>query len=97
MRLINQVLKLVIGKFVVVHFDDILAFSRSEEGHAHYLHEALSILVHEKLYGNIQNSYFFLPKVFFLHYVVSAQGIYVDERKIKRICEWPTPTSVQEV
>jgi len=31
----------------------------------------------------------FLSEVIFLGYVVSAQGIHVDERKIKAIREWP--------
>nr|XP_027109244.1 uncharacterized protein LOC113729114 [Coffea arabica] len=30
-------------------------------------------------------------------YVVSVQGIHVDEKKVKAIQKWPTPTSVSEV
>ena len=33
----------------------------------------------------------------FLGYVVSAQGIHVDESKIKAIRKWPVPTSIQQV
>ena len=36
-------------------------------------------------------------QVIFLGYVVSAQGIHVDEEKVKAIQEWPTPTSIQQV
>ena len=38
----------------------------------------------------------FLSQVIFLGYVVSAQGIHVDESKINAIREWPTP-SMQQV
>jgi hypothetical protein len=37
-----------------------------------------------------------MVKIMFLGYVVSAQGIEIDEKKFNAIQEWPTPKSVIE-
>jgi hypothetical protein len=38
-----------------------------------------------------------MEKIVFLGYVVTAQGIEMDEEKFKAIRDWPTPKSVSEV
>ena len=50
MRLMNHILRPLIGKSVVVYFDDILIYSKNLEDHVQHVREVLCILRHEKLF-----------------------------------------------
>ncbi|KAK1601972.1 hypothetical protein QYE76_027077 [Lolium multiflorum] len=97
MRLMNHILRPLIGKSVVVYFDDILIYSKNLEDHVQHVREVLCILRHEKLYANLPKCTFAQNKLVFLGFVVSANGIEVDSSKVEAIHNWPTPTNVGQV
>ena len=86
-----------IGRFVVVYFDDILIFSSSLSDRSKHLRKVLTILRSEKLFTTKQKCEFGVWKVLFFGYVVSDQGLAVDQSKIEAVRIWPIPQTVSEV
>ena len=97
MRLINEVLRAYIGLFVVVYFDDILVYSKTEPDHIQHLKQVFTTLRSQKLCGKLEKCEFFVQRVIFLGYVISCDGIQVDEAKVEAIKSWPVPTSITAV
>nr|GEY36726.1 hypothetical protein [Tanacetum cinerariifolium] len=89
MRLMNEVLIPLIGKFIVVYFDDILVDSKSEEEHLGHLRSVFDLLRKHKLYGKLEKCDFMVPSVVFLGYVVSKEGISMDLSKVEAIKSSP--------
>ena len=97
MQLMNHVFKPFIGLFVVVYFDDILVYSKSQQDHMEHLYQVFQTLREQKLYVNLKKCHFLTDSLVFLGYVVSTEGIKMDPSKIEAIISWPMPTSLQDI
>ncbi|XP_040963896.1 uncharacterized protein [Gossypium hirsutum] len=80
MDLMRHLFHSYLDQFMVVFIDDILEYSGSEEDHDEHFRVVLHILRDKK--------------VVFLGYVVAAEGIRVDLKKIEAILELKSPKSV---
>jgi hypothetical protein len=58
MRLMNEVLRAFIGKFMVVYFDDILIYNKSIDEHIDHLHAIFNDLHDARLFGNLEKCTF---------------------------------------
>ncbi|KAK8954475.1 hypothetical protein KSP39_PZI002180 [Platanthera zijinensis] len=96
MRIMTQILRPYMGKFLVVYFDDILLYSQTHGDHLAHLRLLFETLRQEKLFVNLKKCSFYAESVQFLGFIVSSTGVSVDPEKVKSIREWPLPTTLHE-
>ncbi|KAI9196448.1 hypothetical protein LWI28_024031 [Acer negundo] len=87
MRMMTHMLRPYIGKFLVVYFDDILIYSKTEDEHLAHLRQVFLTLRAEKLFVNLTKCSFLQSQVLFLGFIVSSLGIIADPAKVSAIRE----------
>ena len=96
--MMNELLRdlINIGK-VVVFIDDVIIRTESEEGHDELVAEVIKRLEENNLYIKLEKYKWKVGEVGFLGVVIGADGIKMEEEKVKSVLDWPTPKCVKDV
>ena len=96
-RLMNYVLRSVIGKICLVYLDDIIVFSKTREEHLINLERILDLLKEADLKLGLSKCKFMSESVQYLGHVISAKGITPDPEKIEQLKNYKRPTTIVEI
>ena len=96
-RVMDCILRDLIGVCCFVYMDDIIIFSSSLQEHKKHLDMILKRLKDAGLKIQLDKCEFFRKEVQFLGHTVSEDGVRPNEDKIKSIRSWPIPKNEKEV
>ena len=96
-RVMNQLLRPYIGKFVLVYLDDLIVWSRSPEEHKTHLRLVLDKLKSADLRLKLSKCRFNQAELNYLGFVVGRDGIKPDPKKVAAVQDWPAPRTVTDV
>ena len=95
---INKILAEKLNIFVIVYLDDILIYTENQgQGHVEAVRWVLEILRKNGLFANLKKCRFHKDEVRFLGYVVSSQGIRMEDKRIEAVRNWLEPKTVRDI
>ncbi len=94
---INDVFRDMLDQWVIVYIDDILIYSNSLKEHLQHVRSVLKCLIQYQLYAKAEKCEFHQTSTSFLGYIISQEGVAMDENKVRAVLEWPQPHTVKEL
>ena len=96
-RFIQDILSETLGIFVQVYLDDIIIYSKDLKSHIQHVRKVLSLLIDNGLLAKLEKCEFHVEKTKFLGFIVSVNGLSMDQDKVKSILDWPSPKNLKEL
>ncbi|MBW0533559.1 hypothetical protein O181_073274, partial [Austropuccinia psidii MF-1] len=96
-NLVNDIFQDLLDVYVVVYMDDIMGFSKSEEENVTQVSTVLSRLRANNLFSKASKCLFHVFSVEYLGYVVSSEGLKMDQEKVQQILNWTPPRNLTDL
>ncbi|KAK3565354.1 hypothetical protein QTP86_007128 [Hemibagrus guttatus] len=90
----NDIVRDMLHRFVVVYIDDILIYFPNLSDHVDHVKQ---VLHHYHLYLKLEKCEFHQSTTQFLGYIISPEGIQMDCAKVKAIKSWPQPGTMKDL
>ncbi|KAL0152827.1 hypothetical protein M9458_051867, partial [Cirrhinus mrigala] len=94
---VNEVFRDMLHRWVIVYIDDILIYSSSYSKHIQHVRAVLQRLIQHQLYAKEEKCEFHQEKIAFLGYIISSEGIAMDDSKVNAVRNWPRPSTLKEL
>ena len=96
-NMMNEIFKDMIDLGVVIYLDDISIYSENEADHIALVKQVLSRLPEYKLAITHKKCESHKSRVNFLGYIILADGMEMDQEKIKTVLEWDAPETLKYI
>ena len=95
---INKILAEKLDVFLIVYLDDILIYTvDAGQAHLNIVQLVLNKLRKHGLFANLNKYCFYKDEVWFLSYVLSAQGVRIEDKQIKVVKNWSESKSMRDI
>ncbi|KAL0152021.1 hypothetical protein M9458_052666 [Cirrhinus mrigala] len=94
---VNEVFRDMLNRWVIVYIDDILIFSNSYAEHIQHVRSVLQRLIEHQLYAKEEKCQFHQESIAFLGYIISPEGVAMDDTKVNAVRNWPRPKTLKEL
>ncbi|KAI2654876.1 Transposon Tf2-6 polyprotein [Labeo rohita] len=95
--LVNDIFRDMLNHHVIVYIDDILVYSEDFQSHVQHVRAVLKRLIQHQLYAKLQKCEFHQTRISFLGYIISAEGVTMDDQKVTSVLNWPRPKTIKDL
>ena len=90
-RFMNDIFSDLLDVLVTIYLDDILIDSDNPADHKQHVREVLRRLQKHGLYACPDKCHFSTDTVEYLSFILSKEGLKMDQSKVQTIQDWPEP------